>query len=278
MKTLRFLLPAAVVLAATASAAPLKSAEVTKVVNDVRLYPGTGESRAAAAGERIGGATALHTGRRSRAELTFPDSTLTRIGANSVFSFSSGSREMDLEQGSVLIQVPKDHGGAMIRTATVTAAITGSTSMFEYSPGKWVKFINLEGTMTLGIKGRKDRVNVPEGQMIIMHPNAREVPAPVIINLARLVRSSNLASTRTFGPLPAISNERIEQAVANQMHERRIGDLAPAGILLSGAAAPLGSTQLTDVPIREVGAAAPVPQAETASDHSDSSFEEPFPP
>lgn len=231
-------IPVAAALAATAAAAPLKSARVTQVVRDVRLYPTAAEGRPAAVGDQLGGSSSLHTGRRSRAELAFPDSTLTRIGANSVFSFAGAGRTMDLQQGAVLVQVPKATGGATIRTATVTAAITGSTAMLEYSPGKWVKFINLEGTMRLGIKGRQGQVDVPPGQMIVMHPNGREVPAPVVINLARLVRTSRLANASSFGPLPEDSVARIDQAVAGQMDARRSGSLAPAGVISGGHALP----------------------------------------
>lgn len=257
MKHLLLIAPLAALTLATGTAAPLKSAKVTQVVKDVRLYPSGGEGRAATVGDELRGSAALHTGRRSRAELTFPDSTLTRIGANSVFSFAGGGREVDLQQGSLLIQTPKGNGGATIRTATVTAAITGSTAMFEYSPNQWVKFINLEGTMKLGIKGRKDQVDVLPGQMIMMHPNGREVPAPVIINLARLVRTSKLAGRQSFGPLPEGSLARISEAVAGQMDARRTGDLAPSGIIAVGGRLPAettgGSTQQGESLIRDAG-------------------------
>ena len=162
---------AAVAACGSAMAAPLKSASVTKVVNDVRISKNSAAAQSATMGQRMTGKSTLLTGRGSRAELTFPDRTVTRIGANSVFRFSSASREMEIERGSFLLNVPKNAGGAKIRTATVTAAITGTTTMMEYSPGQWLKFIVLEGVAKLS-NDNGDTINVPPGQMIIMHPNA----------------------------------------------------------------------------------------------------------
>lgn len=253
------ILPAAALLAATAGAAPLKSATVSKVVNDVRIYGGSSDGQTATEGARIGSSNSVHTGRRSRAELTFPDTTLTRIGANSVFSMSAGGRDLELKQGTMMIQVPKDSGGATIRTATVTASITGSTALFEYSPGRWVKLINVEGTMKLGIKRtvdgktRTEYREVKPGEIITMHPNGRDVPAPMVINLARLIRTSNLAGTRYFAKLPDANRARIDQAIALQTSERRQGNLVPGGILARGGSRPFGesSSSKIDTPVRD---------------------------
>ena len=55
----------------------------------------------------------------------------------------------------MLLRVPKNAGGAQIKTAAVTAAITGTTIMLEYHPDAYIKFIVLEGT---GRIFRKDHV------------------------------------------------------------------------------------------------------------------------
>ena len=74
-------------------------------------------------------APAVRTGIESRAELTFTDQTLARLGANTIFSFDKGTRNLELGGGVMLLRVPKDAGGAQINTAAVTAAITGTTVM-----------------------------------------------------------------------------------------------------------------------------------------------------
>lgn len=232
----RFLLipTLAAALPAIAHAAALRSAEVTKVVNDVRLYQPAADGRPAIIGDKLAGNASLHTGRQSRTELVFQDNTLTRVGANSVFSFRSGTRDLEIGQGTLLLQVPKNAGGATIRTATVTAAITGTTTMLEYSPNKWFKFITLEGVAKLSLKGKKGSVNVPAGQMVVMDPNGQTIPAPIIINLAKLVATSNLAGRGKLGPLPQQAENLVTQSITQQTEERSNGTLLPTYVIIQG--------------------------------------------
>jgi hypothetical protein len=125
----------AALLTGPSGAAPLKEASVTRIINDVRVMESAGLQRPAALSETVRDRQAVVTGVQSRAELLFADKTLTRLGASTVFTFKEGTRNMDLQRGTMLLQVPKGAGGAQIKTAAVTAAITGTTLMVEYSPG-----------------------------------------------------------------------------------------------------------------------------------------------
>ncbi len=218
-----------------ATAEPLRTANITAAVNEVQIYPGSSSAHLASVGEKVAAPSSVQTGRRSRTELTFNDNTITRLGQNSVFSFKEGGRNVELKQGSVLLQVPKDAGGATIRTATVTAAITGTTVMFEYSPENWIKLLTLEGTQKLSINGSKTSVAVPAGKMIIMHPNATVIPEPVTIDIAKLVATSPLAGKGTFGPLPPMASERIQQTIQEQLVAKREGNLLPTNQIISTA-------------------------------------------
>lgn len=217
-----------------AAADTLRSANVTVAINEVQVYPGSGSARSASVGEKVTMPSSVQTGRKSRAELTFNDKTLTRLGQNSIFSFREGGRNVELKQGSVLLQVPKNAGGATIRTATVTAAITGTTTMFEYSPGGWVKLITLEGIMKLTINGSKNSVAVPAGKMIIMHPNAKTIPQPVDIDIAKLMATSPLAGNKVFPPLPPQALVLIKQTIATQLVAKQQGNLIPTTHVVSG--------------------------------------------
>lgn len=211
-----------------ANAAPLKSAVVTTVVNDVKLSERSGVAKAIGTGQTMGGTSTLLTGKKSRAAMTFPDKTVSRVGANSVFRFSSGSRDMEISQGSFLLQVPKRAGGATIRTSTVVAGISGTTTMMEYNPGISLKFICLEGTAKLTNK-KGDSVQIPPGQMIMMHPDAPKFPRPVMVDVKRMVKTSALADEDTFGELEAEAEAAIDETVAKQMEGKRDGSLQPAG-------------------------------------------------
>lgn len=235
-------LPILLLTASLTYADPLSSAKITQSVNDVSVYKDSKSPRPAKVGETIDGKNTVRTGRKSRAELTFQDNTITRIGQNSVFRFRNGTRDVDLQQGSVLLQVPKSAGGATIRAATVTAAITGTTSMFEYSPGKWVKLLTLEGTQKLFINGSKDPVLVPAGQMIVMHPNGRVIPQPVTIDLAKLLNTSPLAGNGLFGPLPQSALDKIAEVIEQQKQAKRDGTLLPTQNTIHGPGTKGGSS------------------------------------
>jgi FecR protein len=222
------------VLLLPATADPLRTANITAAINEVQVYPGSGAARSASVGEKVTMPSSVQTGRKSRAELTFNDNTLTRLGQNSIFSFREGGRNVELKQGSVLLQVPKNAGGATIRTATVTAAITGTTTMFEYSPGGWVKLITLEGILKLSINGTKESVAVPAGKMIIMHPNAKTIPQPVDVDIAKLVATSPLAGKGVFAPLPPHAQALINATVDQQLAAKKQGNLVPTNQVVSG--------------------------------------------
>src|ERR1700682_66360 len=88
-------------------AVQLKAARVTQVVKDVKLLGAQGAQRSAAISDDVREGTAVRTGTDSRAELTFTDLTITRLGANTVFSFNAGARQLDLGGGAGTVDVAR---------------------------------------------------------------------------------------------------------------------------------------------------------------------------
>ena len=78
-----------------ADGAPLREAHVSQVVSDVKLLPEQAAPRPAAINDPVRDGTAVRTGTQSRSELTFTDQTITRLGANTIFSFQGGTRVMN---------------------------------------------------------------------------------------------------------------------------------------------------------------------------------------
>lgn len=214
----------------------LESARVTRVFNDVELLPPDQSAREAAVGDEVAGRTAVQTGNRSRAELTFNDQTLARMGGNSIFSFNRGTRDLNLERGVILLQVPKNAGGAQINTAAVTAAVTGTTVMVEYdvdADGNGVmKFIVLEGEMRLSLNGQLgESLLLEAGQMISLPASAVRLPEPVMVDLARLTATSGLMGS-DFTPFP--NEPLILEAAQQQQVLKSQGDLITVDYGLKG--------------------------------------------
>src|SRR5438270_1587045 len=212
-------------------ASPLTSAEVTKIINRVSVIEPAKGDRPAALRDVIKDDLGLQTGARSRSELLFQDNTLTRLGAETFFSFKTGTRDMTLEKGSMLLQVPKGLGGAKIHTAAVTAAITGTTIMMEYSPGKYLKVLVLEGSLRLSRNGSfGDSVVLHPGKMVIMRPDAKKFPSPVDVDLAQIVRTSTLVNFPGSNILPSMP--LIQAAINDQARELAKGTLVPTNLVI----------------------------------------------
>lgn len=222
------------------AAAPLNEAHVTKIINEVKLTDPTAGDRKARLNDVVRGDIALTTGIKSRSELVFQDNTLTRLGPESYFSFKSGTRDMTLQQGTLLLQVPKGLGGAKIHTASVTAAITGTTIMMEYVPNKDIKVLVLEGTLRLSINGRfGDSLLLQPGGMVIMAPNAKRIPDPVTIDLKKVVQTSklvNMSSGHTAHAdqpsLPSIS--LVEKEIERQQNGKDAHNLIDTNLVILG--------------------------------------------
>src|SRR6478609_152533 len=212
-------------------AGPLTSAEVTKVINRVSVIDPAKGTHPAVLRDVIKDNLALQTGARSRSELLFQDNTLTRIGAETFFSFKTGTRDLTLEKGSMLLQVPKGLGGAKIYTAAVTAAITGTTIMMEYSPGQYLKVLVLEGSLRLSRNGSfGDSLVLHPGKMIIMRPDEKKIPDPIDIDLAEIVRTSILVNFPGSKVLPSMP--LIQAAITDQAKAVAKGTLVPTNLVM----------------------------------------------
>ncbi|MEY2527221.1 MAG: hypothetical protein QOE73_1992 [Verrucomicrobiota bacterium] len=170
-----------------------------------------GGQRSATVSDDVREGTAVRTGSDSRAELTFTDLTITRLGANTIFSFNAGARELDLAGGAVLVEVPRNGASVKIHTAAVTAAISGGTALFEYHKRMPAKLLVLEGHGRLCSVAHPDEcVTVGPGEMAMMTADGRitestEFNAKLVFSTSKLIVG--------FPPLP---NEDLILAVINE--------------------------------------------------------------
>jgi hypothetical protein len=220
-------------------AAPLTEAHVTKIINEVKVVDPRAGDRTAQLNDRIHDDLALTTGIKSRSELLFQDNTLTRLGPESSFSFQTGTRDMTLQRGTLLLQVPKGLGGATIHTAAVTAAITGTTIMIEHIPQKSLKVLVLEGSLRLSNGRFGDSLLLTPGKMVIMPPNAKRIPDPVTVDLKKIVKTSELVNMASSGkkghkdkPLPSIA--LIDQEVDKQQQGKDDHHLIDTNLVIMG--------------------------------------------
>jgi len=186
------------------TAAERKVGRVTQVVRNVSLLAPHVAARPARLNDDVADGSAVHTGADSRAELTFADLTITRVGANSIFSFEQDGRNVSIESGAILLRVPKGSGGARIHSSALTVGITGTTVMFESRPRNYSKLIVLEGSSQAWLtKHPGKKIAVRAGQMLIVKPGVEHLPEPVDIDENLILRTAILITE--FPPLPSLN-------------------------------------------------------------------------
>lgn len=198
--------------ASAAAAASSKEARVTQIIRDVKLLPSQEAPRPAAVNDKVAEDTGVRTGGDSRSELTFADLTITRLGANTIFSFNKAGHNTQLESGSLLLRVPKNSGGG-IKTSAVTVAVTGTTVILETARSGKSKLITLEGNARLSlIKNPRESRQLRPGQMLDVPAGATTLPMPVNIDVDQVMKSHPLITD--FKPLP--SRDLIAAVIRDQ--------------------------------------------------------------
>src|SRR5579863_4451023 len=111
MKTIILITLTAFLARCSSLAAPLTESTFTEIVNNVNTVSTSGNATPSQLNEVLKAPERVRTGAQSRTELTAPDQTITRVGANTIFSFSDAGRTLNLEQGNLLFHAPKGLGG-----------------------------------------------------------------------------------------------------------------------------------------------------------------------
>ncbi|HWY51663.1 MAG TPA: FecR family protein [Chthoniobacterales bacterium] len=176
---------------------------VTAIFNEVQVLPDKADARPAVINDKIDNGTALKTGDASRSELTFADLTITRLGANTIFSFNRAGRSVRLDSGAILLYVRKDSGGAQISTKAVSVAITGTTLIFESKVDSYDELTVLEGDARFSLNNFPNQSSqVRAAQLLHVRAGAKKLPKPGRVDLKRIMETHPLI--RNFPPLPSL--------------------------------------------------------------------------
>jgi len=211
------------------SAAEKKDARVTQVTQDVQLVGIDASPRSAKVNDRVSEGTKVRTGADSRVELTFSDKTVTRLGANAVFDFRDGTRNLNLDEGALLLQVRKRANGARISAGAIAAAVTGTTVVLEYHTA-YYKFLVLDGTARLYRPGHLgDSILVKAGQMVFGQPKAT-LSDPVDFDIGRFLKTSRFITD--FSPLG--SENLMASESKKQQREKTKKNLIDTNLVIFG--------------------------------------------
>ena len=200
-------------LTTTSRAADFKQSKVTQVVNDVQIISAADQAQKhAVINDLFSIPDVLRTGASSRAELVAQDHTVTRVGANTIFSFDPASRTIDLKQGSLLFHSPHGKGGGSVHTGSATASVLGSTLIVSATPNGGFKVISLEDEAEIKLPNGLHQHLIP-GQMTYILPGGTHLAPIILFRLDDLVMNSLLVKgfVQPLPSLPLILNEVNKQ-------------------------------------------------------------------
>ena len=139
--------------------------EFLTVVNQVT----TGEGAAAKSSDKLAEKTPVATGTGSLAELRFGDSSTLRIAPNTKLSFLSKERAVNLQSGSLLLNIPTGNGATRVEADGISGEVTGTTLMASRDPEGNFSFVILEtaGTAKVSSHTGKSSILLP-GQIALV--------------------------------------------------------------------------------------------------------------
>ena len=188
---------------------PLQEATFTEIINDVKvLLSSTKSPVPAKRSDQFKTPDVLRTAANSLAELTAIDNTITRIGANTSFSFDPQGRTLKLEQGSVLFHSPKGKGGGTIKTGGASASVLGTTLIVVTTADGGFKAIVLEGKGEVRLPNGAFRV-LRAGQLVFVLPGSQTFGPVLMVSLDKLVRTSRLVNGFN-AKLPSLKRIEVE--------------------------------------------------------------------
>jgi hypothetical protein len=227
MKTILLVILGAVLWGWNVGAVPLDTGTFTEIIQQVdTLAAADSAATPARVNEIVKAPERVRTGPSSRAEITAPDQTIIRVGANTVFSFAGGSRTVNLDQGSLLFHAPKGIGGGIIKSGGAAAAVLGTTLIVVATTNGGFKVIFLEGKGTATLPNGRS-VKLKAGQLVYVLPGQTQFSPVFNIDLGRLTASSLL--------IQGFDHELSSAPLIAQAVQQQQSEIGSAGLSDTGA-------------------------------------------
>lgn len=195
---------------------PLTESTFTEIIQEVNVVAASNKSvTRAKTNELFKSPDSVRTGQISRVELTAKDQTITRVGANTTFTFAPSGREIQLRQGSVLFHSPAGAGGGAIKNRGSSAAVLGTTMIGAVLRDGRFKVLDLEGSVKVSIISGAT-VTLKPGQMVIVSADGTKLSNLMDFKLGELVARLQLL----VGFSKPVSSWALIQAAVQAQNEQ----------------------------------------------------------
>ena len=162
--------------------------------------------------DKIESDTQVGTGEQSMCELSLDDKSITRIGANALFSFVKQERLVKCDKGTFLVSKDPETETITVTTGSVTAAISGSTVVLDVKDDATHIAVaeTTKGVVVTDKNGKS--MTLQSGEGISATPNGMTSSSPKSVDVKDLTSSSPLFTEKGLAPL---ANDALIKGVAS---------------------------------------------------------------
>ena len=162
--------------------------------------------------DKIESDTQVGTGEQSMCEISLDDKSITRIGANSMFSFVRKERLVKCDKGTFLVSKDPETETITVTTGSVTAAISGSTVVLDVKDDA-THIAVAETTTGVVVTDKNGKsMTLQSGEGISATPNGMTSSSPKSVDVKDLTSSSPLFNEKGLAPL---ANDALIKGVAS---------------------------------------------------------------
>lgn len=162
--------------------------------------------------DKIESNTQVGTGEQSMCELSLDDKSVTRIGANAIFSFTEKERLVKCDKGTFLVSKDPETETITVTTGSVTAAISGSTVVLDVKDDA-THIAVAETTTGVVVTDKNGKsMTLQSGEGISATPNGMTSSTPQSVDVKDLISSSPLFTEKGLAPL---ANDALIKGVAS---------------------------------------------------------------
>ena len=173
--------------------------------------------------DKVESNTQVGTGEQSMCELSLDDKSVTRIGANAVFSFVEQERLVKCDKGTFLVSKDPETETMTVTTGSVTAAVNGSTVMFDVR-GDATHVAVAETTTGVVVTDKNGKsMTLQSGEGISATPAGMASATPRSVDVKDLTSSSPLFTEAGLAPL---ANDALIKGVASAQESAKAAGMS----------------------------------------------------
>jgi len=162
--------------------------------------------------DKIESEAQVGTGEQSMCELSLDDKSITRIGANALFSFVKQERLVKCDKGTFLVSKDPETETITVTTGSVTAAVNGSTVVFDVKDDATHIAVAETSKGVVVTDKNGESITLQSGEGISATSNGITSSTPKTVDVKDLISSSPLFTEKGLAPL---ANDALIKGVAS---------------------------------------------------------------